>query len=215
MLIQNLDEFNNFVNVSRETYEKFLIYNNLLTKWQNKMNLIGNSTIRYSMFRHFLDSAQLYKYILKKNGNIIDFGSGAGFPGLVLAIMGLTNVHLVDSNKKKCTFLKEVMLKTNTNITIHNCRIEELEFIYPDYIIARALAPTDKLIEICVKYMKKNTSFRKNKIEKVLPNLLFLKGKNFKSEISNIKKINRIQFEFFQSITNNAAKILYYKSHIV
>ena len=67
-------------------------------KWQNSINLISNNTVKFIWERHFLDSAQLYQFVKGVEGNIIDFGSGAGFPGLVLAIMGKKNVHLVEAD---------------------------------------------------------------------------------------------------------------------
>ena len=96
-MLTNFDTYSGFcsyVFVSRETYEKLRIFYRTLIKWQNSINLISKSSIKNIWERHFIDSAQLYKYVKNINGNILDFGSGAGFPGLVLAIMG----------KKKYTF---------------------------------------------------------------------------------------------------------------
>ena len=72
-----------------------MIYYELLNEWQKKMNLVGNSTIKNSLYRHFLDSAQLYNFLKNSKGKVLDFGSGAGFPGLVLSIMGIKNVNLI------------------------------------------------------------------------------------------------------------------------
>ena len=83
-------------NVSHETYEKLLIYYELLCKWQERMNLVSRKSLSDAFSRHFLDSAQLHKFCCKTEGNILDFGTGAGFPGLVLAIMGLKRIHLID-----------------------------------------------------------------------------------------------------------------------
>ena len=97
-MLTNIDTYTGFcshVSVSRETFEKFYIFYRTLIKWQNSINLISKSSIKNIWERHFLDSAQLYKYVKDINGNIVDFGSGAGFPGLVLAIMGKKNIHLV------------------------------------------------------------------------------------------------------------------------
>ena len=96
MNIQSYDDFIEHYYVSHETFKKFLIYHKLLIEWQKKINLVSNSSVKNSLCRHFLDSAQLYKLLRKSKGAVLDFGSGAGFPGLVLAIMGIKNVHLVE-----------------------------------------------------------------------------------------------------------------------
>ena len=134
-MLTNIDTyhgFSSYVFVSRETYEKLCIFQKTLIKWQNSINLIGKSSIINIWERHFLDSAQLYKFTKDINGNILDFGSGAGFPGLVLAIMGKKKIHLVESDHKKCVFLKEIAMLTEIDITVHNCRIENLNFINVD-----------------------------------------------------------------------------------
>ena len=103
--INTYDKFCSHVFVSRETYEKLCVFHQSLIKWQNSINLISKNTVKSIWERHILDSAQLYKFVIDIGGNIIDFGSGAGFPGLVLAIMGKKNIHLVESDYKKCVFL--------------------------------------------------------------------------------------------------------------
>ena len=87
----NIDTYNGFCSyiiVSRETYERLCLFYKTLIKWQKSINLISKSSIKSIWKRHILDSAQLYKFVKNLNGNIFDFGSGAGFPGIVLAIMG-------------------------------------------------------------------------------------------------------------------------------
>ena len=95
------------INVSRETIERLERYAALLIKWNKTVNLVGRSTIADLWRRHMLDSAQLFPYLPKSAGRLVDFGSGAGFPGLVLAIMGAPDVHLVEANARKCAFLRE------------------------------------------------------------------------------------------------------------
>ena len=190
--------------VSRETFEKLCIFHRTLVKWQKSINLISKSSIKNIWERHFLDSAQLYKYVNHINGNILDFGSGAGFPGLVLAIMGKKNIHLVESDYKKCIFLKEIAMLTEINVTIHNCRIENLNFFNVDLVTCRALAPLDKLIDYVEDFVKKS------RIEsQKSPKLLFLKGKNYKDEIIKVKKNTNYNFKEYTSITDKYGKILY------
>ena len=213
MEIASYNEFCNFIKVSRETYKNFVIYYKTLCIWQEKMNLVSKLSLKHSFYRHFLDSAQIYKYCYQSQGNIIDFGSGAGFPGLVLALMGIENIHLVESNKKKCHFLSEVLIKTKTKAIIHNCRIQCLPYLYPSFIISRALAPTKKLLNLCIDYMlKENVNRSKEEAMLNLPNLLFLKGKNYKNELQNLSFYPKINFEIKDSITNDKGKILFYKS---
>ena len=202
--INTYEKFSSHVFVSRETYEKLCVYHKTLIKWQKSLNLISKNTIKEIWERHFLDSAQLYKFIRDIEGNIIDFGSGGGFPGMVLAIMGKKNIHLVESDYKKCVFLKEIALLTETDITIHNCRIEDLSFINVDLITCRALSSLSKLIDYVDIFINKSSG---EKIDP--PKLLFLKGKSYYSEIFELSKYKKISFEDYPSITDKYGRILY------
>ena len=202
--INTYDKFNSHILVSRETYEKLCVFHKILIKWQKSINLISKNTVKNIWERHFLDSAQLYKFVKNIEGNIIDFGSGAGFPGLVLAIMGKKNIHLVESDHKKCVFLKEIAMLTETDITIHNCRIENLSFINVDLITCRALASMSKLIEYVEIFINKSQRERQE-----LPKLLFLKGKSYYSEVVELSKIKKISFKEYPSITDTHGRILY------
>ena len=173
-------------------------------KWQNSINLISKSSVKNIWERHFLDSAQLYKYVEDVKGNILDFGSGAGFPGLVLAIMGKKNIHLVESDYKKCVFLNEIAMLTDINITIHNCRIENLNFFNVDIVTCRALAPLHKLMDYVEVFVSKSSNKKQN-----LPKLLFLKGKSYQNELLQLQKNKNIHFQEFNSLTNRYGKILY------
>ena len=206
MSINSFENFCSYQNVSRETYQKFQIYYDTLIKWQKSMNLISRSSSDDIYLRHFLDSAQLYKFTKKINGNILDFGSGAGFPGLVLALMGNKNVILVESDQKKCAFMREVAMLSGTEVTIYNCRIEDLDYINADLITARALAPLDRLIEYVEMYIKKTSSHQEK-----FPKLLFLKGKSYNDEIIKLKKTRNIDYKIYPSLTNEFSKILYIK----
>ena len=206
----NINSYSNFClfqNVSRETYEKFAVFHQTLIKWQNSINLISKNSIDNIWERHFLDSAQLYKITKEIDGNIIDFGSGAGFPGLILAMMGHKKVHLVESNQKKCTFLREVSMLSETDVTVHNQRIENLDFFDAELITARALAPLSKLIEYVEAFVKKSST------DQIFPKMLFLKGKSYKQELSGINKKRIFSIEEFESITDKFGKILYFNKN--
>ena len=198
------DSFCSNVYVSRETYAKLCVYHETLVKWQNSINLISKDSIKNIWERHFLDSAQLYRFVKDVKGNVFDFGSGAGFPGLILAIMGQKKVHLVESDFKKCAFLTEIAMLTDVQVTIHNCRIEKLSYLNVDLITSRALAPLNKLVDYVEIFIKKSPK----KTEK-LPKLLFLKGKSYYSEVFELRKNKKISLEEYPSITDRDGKILY------
>ena len=204
MNINSYESFCSHLYVSRETYEKFEIYHKTLSKWQKSINLISNSTIDNIWVRHFLDSAQLYDFTEKISGNILDLGSGAGFPGLILAMMGNKNISVVESDQKKCTFIREVALLSDTNIKIYNSRIEDLSFLKPTLITARALAPLNKLIKYVENHMVKSSSNLEN-----FPNMLFLKGKSYNTELLELGKNRNIDYKIYQSITDEFGKIIY------
>jgi 16S rRNA (guanine527-N7)-methyltransferase len=156
-------EFAAEANVSRETLAKLMEYQQLLEKWQRRINLVGPATLPDAWARHFLDSAQLYPLIeaalkpRRGRGVLYDLGSGAGFPGLVLAIMAsgaghALEVHLVESDKRKAAFLGEVARATGQarGVTIHATRIANMpldRLPQADIVTARALAPLPDLLE--------------------------------------------------------------------
>ncbi len=206
-MLKNINTYQGFctnVFVSRETFEKLCVFHKTLIRWQKSINLISKNSIKNIWERHFLDSAQLFTYVKDVKGNILDFGSGAGFPGLVLAIMGIKNIHLVEADQKKCVFLREMAMLTNVDITIHNCRIESLNNINADMIVCRALAPMDKLINYVDLFLSKSLNAKIN-----YPKLLFLKGKNYHNELLELNKKKKVNLKEYSSITDKYGKILY------
>lgn len=187
-------------NVSRESFEKLAHYLSLLEKWQKAINLVSPSTIRDAWSRHFLDSAQLAPLLPAGAKTLFDFGSGAGFPGMVLAILHPElSVHLVESDQKKCSFLSAVSRETMTTVSIHNMRIESLQTeAVPDVISARALADLGQLLGYARPWAKKN------------PDLVLLlpKGENYTSELKEIGGGHYTQCEEFPSQTSENARIL-------
>jgi len=135
--------------VSRETRERLNTYAELLRKWQRSINLVGPKTLDDLWNRHFVDSAQLLPLIPPTARVLVDFGSGAGFPGLVLAILGMAEVHLIESDQRKATFLREVARATGTPVTVHAKRIEQVTPFPADIVSARALAPLGDLLDCC------------------------------------------------------------------
>jgi len=182
------------LDVSRETREKFNRYAELLLKWQNTINLVSEATLEELAERHFLDSAQMIKYIPEKNIKLVDMGSGAGFPGLILAMLGVADVHLVESDVRKATFLREVSRETNTQVTVHDDRVEDITIDGIDLVTARALAPLKELLT-----MSKQLG---------ATNCLFLKGEKTKEEVEKAQKRFKFDLETYQSVTDNTGKIL-------
>jgi len=205
MKINSYEDFCFYQNVSRETYDKFKVFEQNLVKWQRSINLVSKSTINDIWIRHLLDSSQLYPFVKEIKGNVIDFGSGAGFPGLVLAIMGHKNVCLVESDQKKCTFLRETAMLCDIDVTIYNRRIERMESMDVDLIVSRALAPLNKLVNYAELFVRKSEKKKKN-----FPKMLFLKGKSYKDEISDLYKYKNLYFQVYPSVTDKYGKILYF-----
>lgn len=189
-------EFAKAINVSRETLARLEIYAALLIKWQKAINLVGPKTINDLWRRHFLDSAQLLTLAPKTARRFVDLGSGAGFPGLVLSILGAPEVHLIESDTKKCTFLSEVVRATEAQAQIHRARIEALPSLQADVITARALAPLPQLLTWAQHHRRENTVF------------LFLKGQDIEVELTEATKSWKLEFEQFRSHSDPRGSVL-------
>lgn len=168
-------EFQAQTGVSDEVLARLTLYADLLVKWQAKINLVGADTLPDLWSRHMLDSAQLAAFI-DPGAKVADLGSGAGFPGLVLAIMGGVQVHLVESDQKKCAFLREVNRVTGAGAEIHTARIEVLEPLHADVVTSRALASLDKLLGYG--HIHRLSTGK----------CLFLKGKRWMEELTEAQK---------------------------
>ncbi|MDG2355016.1 MAG: 16S rRNA (guanine(527)-N(7))-methyltransferase RsmG [Paracoccaceae bacterium] len=164
------------LGVSRETCEKLHYYYCILSEWNTKVNLVSRKSIESSWQRHFLDSSQLWLYAPQNAKTWLDFGSGGGFPGLVISIIAQElnpqlKVILVEKNKKKAFFLEQVSLKLSLNVCLFCSKVEDVKPQKADVISARAFGALRRLIEIA--YMHKN--------DKTIS--LFPKGKTFSLEI--------------------------------
>jgi 16S rRNA (guanine527-N7)-methyltransferase len=132
--------------VSRETLARLEAYAALLEAWSRRINLVGRATLADPWRRHILDSAQLRPLVPAIARSLVDLGSGAGFPGLVLAILGVPGVELVEADSRKCAFLVEAARITGARVMVRQMRIEALAARPFDVVTARALAPLDRLI---------------------------------------------------------------------
>lgn len=190
------EEFAERTNVSRETLARLRRYVDLLEKWNRRINLVGRGTLDDPWRRHMLDSAQLWPLLPAGAASLADLGSGAGFPGLVLAIMGVENVHLIEADRKKCAFLREAARETGTTVTVHNERIEEIESFQADIVTSRALAPLTKLLDIAEPLTKKHSI------------LLFLKGRSVDLELTEAVKEWNMRIDQIPSQTDPEGSIL-------
>ncbi|MDA9639410.1 16S rRNA (guanine(527)-N(7))-methyltransferase RsmG [SAR116 cluster bacterium] len=195
-MIHDPTDFASRLNVSRETLKKLQTYVDLVESWQRKVNLISSKTLVDIWPRHIWDSAQLAGFIDDDVDCILDVGSGAGFPGLVLAMMCDAEVHLVESDQKKSIFLQTVIRECQLRAVVHNARIEKLQTLNADIITARALAPVDRLLVLLEKQLDKSSR------------CLFLKGENVKAELACLDGREDISVKLHPSLTNPDAFVL-------
>ncbi len=188
-------------NLSNESMIKICKHLNLLVKWQKAVNLVGNSTLDNLWNRHVLDSAQVIRFLPKVNKNkiILDIGSGAGFPGLVLTAMGREDVFLCESNHKKNSFLKEAMRVMNTKEKIYLSRIEDLNLNNVSVLVSRAFSSILNTFKFSFHLIKEETF------------LVLLKGKFLQKEIDEAKKEFNFSYEKFPSITSNDGQVVVIK----
>lgn len=151
------DEFAALTGVSRETLARLEAYAGLLADWSARINLVASSTLADPWRRHFLDSAQLFPLIPAGADSLIDLGSGAGFPGLVLAIMGARGVELVESDARKCVFLREAARVAAASVTIRNARIEAVPARSVSVVTARGCAPLGRLLSYSQRFIGSDT----------------------------------------------------------
>lgn len=163
-------------SVSRETSDKLYDYYELLRKWQTRVNLVGPDTVDDAVRRHFLDSLQLAPHLPSPGSRIVDIGTGAGFPGMALAINGYHDCHLIDSDQKKITFLREVARITQTPVHLYASRIESITIGNVDCIVSRACAPLAKLFSYAEHFISRGTI------------CLFHKGKNYSTDSDDAKQ---------------------------
>ena len=185
--------------VSRETMAKIRIYASLLEKWQKKINLVSATTLPDMWRRHFYDSFQLKGLFDKskcENLKILDIGSGAGFPGLLLSLLGVGECHMVESNGKKCTFMSQVIRDVGCNAVVHNERAEMIKPFHVDYVISRACASLDKLLFLGQNFIKPGTV------------CLFLKGQAADQEIAGAEENWTFDVEKFTSTSEETGVIL-------
>jgi 16S rRNA (guanine527-N7)-methyltransferase len=193
-------------NVSRETLSRLTAYADTLIHFQKTLNLVGPATLADMWRRHFLDSAQLFDLLPEAPAplTLLDLGSGAGFPGLVLAVMAAgagrhLDLHMIDSDTRKCAFLREAARAAGVTPTVHNARIEAVAPFSVDVISARALAPVARIFELCEGFLE---------VGPVRPSFLLLKGRSGREELTEAANRWKMQADTRPSITDPDAIVL-------
>jgi 16S rRNA (guanine527-N7)-methyltransferase len=175
---------------------QFETYEQMLRQWQKTINLVGPKTLDAVWERHFLDSAQLWPHLPENCQKLIDLGSGAGFPGMVLAIMGVPEVHLIESDLRKAAFLKQVARAVGISVHVHAARLEAVKLPTADVLTARALAPLGDLLRDGQKFVSYCSIG------------LFPKGQKAAEELTEAKKLWHIEADLIPSITDKTAMLI-------
>lgn len=210
--IRSREDFGAAFPVSRETLDRLETYESLLRTWQRTINLVAPSTLDETWGRHFADSAQLLALAPPDATRWLDLGSGAGFPGLVLAVLLAerdgAKVTLIESDSRKAAFLREVARKTGVAVDILCERIEKLptqakvvsretaESGMWDVITARALAPLPRLLDLAAPYFSQDTVG------------LFLKGREAEAEVAAAQSGWSFSFELHRSLTDKDGQVI-------
>ncbi len=183
-------------DVSRETLERLTLYLELLGRWQRAINLVGPATLADPWRRHVLDSAQLLSHLPVRAGPLVDLGSGAGFPGMVLAVMGVPEVALIEADRRKAQFLREVARATGTAVAVHDERIERLTGWPAAAVTARALAPLPRLLPLAERFLAPDSI------------CLFLKGPALARELIDAGNSWHMVPEMFPSASSSSGIVL-------
>lgn len=189
------------LSVSRETFERLQAYAELLRKWNPRINLVSKSTLDGLWGRHIMDSAQIFDLAPKEARKWVDLGSGGGFPGLVVAIIAQElapdlKVTLVESDQRKCAFLRTVARETGISVTVHAKRIEQIDPMNADVLSARALADLKLLLSFAERHLAKSGI------------CLFPKGLTWEKEVKDARDSWRFSSEAIKSETEQNAVIL-------
>ena len=184
------------LDVSRETQDRLTAYVALVEKWQRRVNLVSASTLPDIWSRHIWDSAQLAPLVPEGTRRILDVGSGAGFPGWVLAALCDAECHLVDSDQKKANYQQTVVRECGIPAVIHTARIESLPSLGAEIVTARALAPMDRLLDLLADQLSAGTR------------CLFLKGAQAEQELATLGTRPDLSWELTPSLTNPDAFVV-------
>ena len=196
MLSENLVKFcDDHFDDSKLILNKLTEYKKILLKENENINLIGKSTIVDLDERHLLDCIQIVKYLPQYEKSVMDIGTGAGLPGIILSIIGFKNLHLVEKSPKKSFFLENCKLRLGLNYVVYNKSISEISNLNIDCVTARAFASVDKIISMTKKIINKQTKF------------ILHKGRSYLTELETINS-QKYFWETHPSITSSESKII-------
>lgn len=190
------EQFVSQTSVSHETLERLTIYANELYRWNKAINLVSRNSLTQVWRRHFLDSWQVLRSQADLDRRWVDLGSGGGFPGLVLAACGVADLTLVESDIRKCTFLREVARKMGVSVTVLTKRVEECDPLDADVISARGFAPLPRLLEYAAPHLKTGGHLR------------LLKGQDVESELTEATKYWKFTVDRHPSLSDAGGTIL-------
>ena len=188
------------ISVSRETIERLQSFSRLVEKWNPKINLISKASLPDIWDRHIVDSIQLYA-LAPKEVVWVDIGSGGGFPGIIIAILASEHasddkITLVESDVRKCAFLRTAIRELNLDAVVISNRVENIPSLQADILSARALSDLNKLLGFAEIHLKPNGM------------AIFPKGETWKKEHSEAQQLWSYHHEPIKSITNPSAAIL-------
>jgi len=192
-------EVPDWLNVSRETLDQLNFFASEVIKWNPAINLVSKASVAEIWHRHILDSAQIYP----DSGELgiwLDIGSGAGFPGVVMAILGAQTVTLVEVDQRKATFLREVSRKLHLPIRVISARVEEIPPIGAQTMSARALAPLTDLLAHASRHLQP------------VGRAIFPKGRGFQAEIQAAQQNWSFDCTEIRSKTDSESAILIIKN---
>ena len=192
----NVPRETSFADVPRETWARLEIYVALLQRWNGHINLVGRATEADIWSRHVEDSLRLTRFLPQGAVSAIDLGSGAGLPGLIVAIATGTHVHLIEADSRKAAFLAEAARVTSAPVTVHARRIEDRLCSPASLIMSRALAPLSRLLELAHPMLATGGM------------CLFHKGRNVETEIDAARKHWTMVVEHFPSHSSPGSVIL-------
>ncbi len=186
--------------ITAEVIERVQIYLDLLLEWRERMNLVGRSTLLDPWRRHILDSVQIFPLLPPGTKMVFDIGSGAGFPGLVLALMADATmspyVKLIESDARKCSFLRQVISATGARASVINVRAENMTRQPAEVVTARAVAPLPKLLEFATPLLGDRTV------------CLFLKGAKVEDELTQATRTWHMHVTRVASLSEPTGSVL-------
>ncbi len=189
--------FARILPVSRETLDRLERWLADLRRWKARINLVGASTLDDPWRRHILDSAQLLRFLPPETRRLVDLGSGAGLPGLILAILGVPEVHLIESDGRKAAFLLHCKGSLGLpGVTVHVARAEDVRLPPADVVTARALAPLERLLPLARRFADERTRF------------LFLKGREVEGELTRARRSWKIGVHLHPSLASTDGRVL-------